>query len=149
MEPIEVLEEVIELLSDHSNRAKYIILLALEARDPNAAAVGNQLVLRFSSFFMRVMYVIHPPIDSEVPGKSANVNWAVRAAHKSLPLEFGASFIDRAVVTVCDCDAKASEHYFNERGFYALPLLRRPRPLPPHFTLPPAQHPGAPFCYLQ
>lgn len=129
MEPIEVLEEVIELLSDHSNREKYVILLALEARDPNAAAFGNQLVLRFSPLFMRVMYVIHPQIDAEVPGKSANVNWAVRAAHKSLPLEFGASFIDRAVVTVCDCDAKASEHYFNERAFARSRNARR-RPPP-------------------
>lgn len=114
-EPVEVLEETIDHLACHSNRKQYVILLCLEAKDKAAAAVGEGLIARYSGFFGRVMYAIHPSgIESEVPGKSANVNWAVRAAHASLDSEWGTVVTDRIAVTVADCDAKISEHYFNE-----------------------------------
>lgn len=114
-EPIEVLEETIDHLSMQSNRANYIILLCLEAKDKHAAAVGETLVRKYAGVFHRVMYAIHPSgIEWEVPGKSANVNWGARAAYATLEQDLGARALDRIVVTVADCDAKVSEHYFNE-----------------------------------
>jgi hypothetical protein len=114
-EPIEVLEETIDNLAIHSNRGAYIILLCLEAKDRHAATVGETLVRKYAGVFYRVMYAIHPSgVEWEVPGKSANVNWGVRAAYASLEADMGVRSLDRMVVTVADCDAKVSEHYFNE-----------------------------------
>ena len=114
-EPIEVLQETLDHLSVHSNRQQYIILLCLEAADKNAATVGETLVKIYQGYFMRVMYAIHPSgIETEVPGKSANVNWGARAAYAFLEESMGATAVDRMVISICDCDAKVSEHYFNE-----------------------------------
>lgn len=114
-EPVEVLEEVIDHLACHSNRRQYIILLCLEDRDKNCVDVGEGLIARYSGFFARVMYVVHPSGNElEVPGKSANVNYAVRSAYNTIEMEWGRRIINRIVVTVADCDAKVSEHYFNE-----------------------------------
>jgi hypothetical protein len=114
-EPIEVLQETLDHLSVHSNRQQYIILLCLEAADKNAATVGETLVKIYQGYFMRVMYAIHPSgIETEVPGKSANVNWGARAAYAFLEESMGAAAVDRMVISICDCDAKVSEHYFNE-----------------------------------
>lgn len=114
-EPVEVLEEVIDHLACHSNRRQYVILLCLEDRDTNCIDVGEGLIARYSGFFARVMYVVHPAGNElEVPGKSANVNYAVRSAYNTLEMDWGRRVVNRMVVTVADCDAKISEHYFNE-----------------------------------
>ena len=114
-EPIEVLQETIDHLAAHSNRHCYIVLLCLEAKDKSAAAVGDALVRQYEGVFSRIMYAIHPGgIETEVPGKSANVNWGARAAYAFLEATMGGAAVDRMVVTVADCDAKVSEHYFNE-----------------------------------
>jgi len=114
-EPIDVLEDVLDALALHSNRGQYVILNCLEARDPAAVRVGEGLVLRYGSLFKRVLYAVHPGnVEAEVPGKSSNVNFGVRAAHAALETEWGSRAMEGIVVTCADCDAKISEHYFNE-----------------------------------
>ena len=69
----------------------------------------------YNLVFSRIMYAIHPGgIEVEVPGKSANVNWGARAAYAYLERTLGPAAVDRMAITVADCDAKVSEHYFNE-----------------------------------
>jgi len=128
-EPIDVVEDVLDSLAQHSNRGQYIICLCLESRDPHATRFGEELTVRYGLTFKRVLFYIHPSgIEKEVPGKSSNINFGVRGAHATLEKERGggslvpgntsasalACALDNVVVTVADCDAKISEHYFNE-----------------------------------
>lgn len=113
-EPVDVLEETLDNLGAHNNREAYIVLLALEARDPNAQAVGEALARKYGAVFGRVLYAVHPGgLAGEVPGKSANTAWAVKTAAPLLEAALGAAALDRVVVTVCDIDAQVSQHYFN------------------------------------
>ena len=113
-EPVDVLEETLDGLASHNNREAYIVLLALEARDPAAGAVGEALTRKYGAMFRRVLYAVHPGgIDGEVPGKSANTAWAVKTSAPILEREMGAAALDRMVVTVCDIDAQVPQHYFN------------------------------------
>ena len=103
-----MLEGVLGLRGAHARaRASDVILLCLESRDPDAAAFGAALAARFGGAFFRVLYSVPPTgRPDEVPGKSANDNWGVRSAVGALTAELGAAAVDRAVVTVCDCDAR-------------------------------------------
>ena len=113
-EPVEVLEESLGHLATHDNREAYIIVLALEAKDPNAVAVGEALVRKYGRMFNRVLYAIHQSgVEGEVPGKSANTCFAVRTAAGILDKDLGPAALDRMVVTVCDIDAQVSANYFN------------------------------------
>jgi hypothetical protein len=114
-EPIDVLEDVLDALALHTNRGQYVILCCLEAKDPHAVSVGESLVVRYGARFKRVMFAVHPGgVESEVPGKSSNLNFGVRAAHAALEAEWGVRASEAVVVTCADCDARISEHYFNE-----------------------------------
>ena len=113
-EPVEVLEESLSHLASHDNREAYIIVLALEAKDPNATAVGEVLVRKYGRLFNRVLYAVHQSgVEGEVPGKSANTCCSVRTAAGILEKEMGPAALDRMCVTVCDIDAQVSQHYFN------------------------------------
>lgn len=137
-EPLDVLEETLGNLASHSNRERYIVLLALEAKDDKAVAVGELMARKWGRSFARVLYAVHPSaIDGEVPGKSSNTNWAAQTAAGVMERDpgLGPSACDRTVVTVCDIDARISEMYFNELSARFAAALRESRPV---FFAPPS-----------
>ena len=93
-EPIDVVEDVLDSLAQHSNRGQYIICLCLESRDPHATRFGEELTVRYGLTFKRVLFYIHPSgIEKEVPGKSSNINFGVRGAHATLEKERGGGLL--------------------------------------------------------
>jgi hypothetical protein len=139
-EPADVIEDALRSLAAHP-RAKraYVVQLCLEARDPGAAAFGRAMAARFAGGFLRLLVALHPAGRAdEVPGKSANVNWGVRAAAAALAADAalgGPRAVDRAVVTVCDCDAKVGAQYFDELALRFAASVAEGRPV---FWAPPA-----------
>ena len=136
-EPVDVLEETLTNLASHNNRDTYVILLALEAKDDKATAVGELLARKWGRSFARVLYAVHHMADGEVPGKSSNTAWAVQTATASLERDpgMGPRACDRMVVTVCDIDARINQHYFNSLSIKFACALRENRPV---FFAPPS-----------
>ncbi len=112
-EPEEILNEALELLASHTYAKSYMVVLALEAGAPgDVPAFGARVCGAHERHFHGMFAALHPRgIAGEMPGKSANVNWAVRAAHSELcsqgvPME-------RVCITVMDTDTHMMEEYLN------------------------------------
>lgn len=115
------------LAAQRDARRAMVVVLAMEARDPNARETLKTLQLELGGKFLALHGTLHALRSGEVGGKSSNENWAVRCAKRRL-VEEESVRSERVVVTVCDADT-----YFHTSHFAALtwayvaadPLARR------------------------
>lgn len=55
----------------------------MEARDPNATSVANQLLFQYKHRFRDMQSTTHPQdLAGEAPGKSSNISWAAKEVQK-------------------------------------------------------------------
>ncbi|GAB4423359.1 MAG: hypothetical protein Kow00106_20410 [Anaerolineae bacterium] len=89
------------------------VVLAMEGGDPFAADRAAHLQEGYASRFRHVLVTHHPVgLPGEVPGKSANLAWAIRQARQRLVDQYGYS-PDQVVVTVMDADTLWHPAYFD------------------------------------
>lgn len=89
------------------------VVLALEAGDPAAAIRAARLQRDYAPRFRHLLITQHPAgLPGEVPGKSANLAWAMRHARQRLIDQEGYS-PDQVVVTVMDADTLWHPAYFD------------------------------------
>ncbi|GAC1317156.1 MAG: hypothetical protein NVSMB2_10580 [Chloroflexota bacterium] len=91
------------------------VVLAFEARDPNAPERAARLRERFGALFAHVLVTFHPDGQGEVRGKSANLTWAAKRVQAEL-IETGKLDPDGLVVTVCDADSRLHDRYLAALG---------------------------------
>lgn len=98
------------------------VVLAFEARDPDAPQRAQRLSARFAPLFAHVLVTFHPDGPGEVRGKSANLTWAARRVQTEL-IETGKLDPNDLVVTVCDADSRLHHRYLAALGY---DMLTRP-----------------------
>lgn len=110
-EPIEILRKTMQCLADQTFNTKQInVVLAAEAVDPNGVAVSEMLKREFETKFNHIWITNHVLQYGEIKGKSSNMNWAAREAHKKI-LELGWD-LKKTTVTSSDADSKLDKNYF-------------------------------------
>jgi len=111
-EPPHIIRRTLENLSRQDfPKERLIIVLATEAKDPNAASVGAIMKHEFESVFGHFVVTRHILHNGEVTGKSSNMAWASKRVveylkKKHIPLDF-------VTVTSCDADAFLHPKYFS------------------------------------
>lgn len=119
-EPIEVLEESLRYLCAQDFPLRRVgVLIAFEARDPDAREKARLLQRRFGPHFGQFWTTFHPDRPGEVRGKSSNLAYAVPWAKRLLVEEFGVP-IERVVVTICDADSRLHPKYLSALGYQYL-----------------------------
>ena len=72
----------------------------MEARDPNASAVANQLLSLFKTRFRDMQHTVHPEgLAGEAPGKSSNISWAAKEVQRKY---YGSPNFKDILLTVMD-----------------------------------------------
>ena len=78
----------------------------MEARDPNASSVANQLLLMFKHRFKDMQYTTHPEgLIGEAPGKSSNISWAAKEVQRKY---YGSPNFKDVLLTVMDSGVSSS-----------------------------------------
>jgi cellulose synthase/poly-beta-1,6-N-acetylglucosamine synthase-like glycosyltransferase len=112
-EPTEVLETSLSYLAQQDYPRRNIwVVLALEARDPDARARAATLARRFDGQFAAIWSTFHHDRPGEVRGKSSNLAYAGRWAKERLVDELGLDPGD-ILVTVCDADSRLHARYMS------------------------------------
>lgn len=111
-EPIDILRKTMQCLADQTFNTKQInVVLAAEAADPDGVSVSETLKEEFKTKFNNIWITNHVLQHGEIKGKSANMNWAGREAHKII-LELGWD-LKKTTVTSSDADSKLDKNYFS------------------------------------
>ncbi|KEF53760.1 uncharacterized protein A1O9_10161 [Exophiala aquamarina CBS 119918] len=110
-EEVEILEASLRVLASHRYaKTSYDVFLAMEQRDPNAAAVATSLSHLFKHKFRDLQVTLHPSdIPGEAPGKSSNVSWAAKAVERKY---VNSSSWTDVLITVMDSDTHLLSKYF-------------------------------------
>jgi hypothetical protein len=88
-----------------------IVVLAMEAAEPEAAEKAMILQTEYAGKFYRMYSTIHPRgLSGELQVKSANQTWALRSVKRQLQEELGLS-LDQIVVTTSDADSLLHTKY--------------------------------------
>jgi hypothetical protein len=103
-EPIEILSATIESLAANAVAEMTIIVIASEARDPDAVATFQTLKSKFGHQFLDFFMTAHTIEPGEVAGKSSNENWAVRQLYDYVVQQRDMDPYE-VMVTVCDADS--------------------------------------------
>lgn len=102
-EPHEVLCRTLDSLAGQSiSKERSCILLALEAADKSAPETLEFLRMQYDGCFGNIWSTTHQLEGPEIPGKSANENFAVRWLHQYL-LQSGHD-PSSVMLTICDAD---------------------------------------------
>lgn len=110
-EPTEVLETSLNYLAQQDYPAENIwVVLAFEARDPEARARSAMLLGRFQGQFGGMWSTFHQDRPGEVRGKSSNLAYAGHWAKERLVDELGLD-MRHVLVTVCDADSRLHARY--------------------------------------
>lgn len=110
----EGLARTLRSLATQVNADQVVVVLAMEAREAEAAGKAGRLIAQFQSAFAGIFATFHPAgMPGELAGKGSNEAWAARQAYRRL-IE-GGDDIGRYTVTSCDADA-----VFHPRHFMAL-----------------------------
>jgi hypothetical protein len=130
-ESVDVLRTTLRHLAEQDfPRERLAVVLAFEARDPQAGRRARLLTQEFEDQFGYLWATFHPQLPGEVAGKSSNEAWAARFAKERLIDELG---IDIAYTTVTSCDADSRFHakYFSALTYEFLtkPRLRMFQPV--------------------
>jgi cellulose synthase/poly-beta-1,6-N-acetylglucosamine synthase-like glycosyltransferase len=116
----EILIETVECIAQQTAAADRIaVVLAFEARDPQAPARAERLTERYADRFANWLVTMHPDLPGEVKGKSSNLAWAARRVHEEL---IAAGRLDQRnlLVTVCDADSRMDRQYVAALGHEVL-----------------------------
>jgi len=111
-EPLHILKRTLDNLTHQDFPLKRIVVvLATEAKDPQAKTTGLLLEKEFGSRFGHFLVTRHTLHHGEVAGKSSNMAWAAKRLVKAfkkwqIPL-------DSATVTSCDADALLHPKYLS------------------------------------
>jgi hypothetical protein len=120
MESDEILAETLHRLAIQTvPRARIGVVLAFEARDPQAQARAARLTQRFADYFGRWLVTMHPDVPGEVKGKSSNLAWAARRVQAEL-IARGHLDPRNLLVTVCDADSRLDPQYLAALGHQML-----------------------------
>lgn len=111
-EPRHILERTIENLSHQDfPKEQLIIVLASEAKDPNALDTQRYFKKKFAHHFGAFLTTMHKLSDGETVGKSSNM--ASAATYVVQYLESQHILIDFITVTSCDADALLHPKYLS------------------------------------
>lgn len=111
-EPIHILRRTLNNLSNQDfPQSKLVVVLATEAKDPEALITSRILKQEFEHKFGRFIVTRHTLKNGEVAGKSSNMAWAARQVVRTIK-EWG---IPLTYITITSCDADALLHpkYFS------------------------------------
>jgi hypothetical protein len=76
----------------------------MEARDPNASSVAEQLLFTFKNRFRHIQYTMHPEdLAGEAPGKSSNISWTGKEVQR---MYYSSSAWKDIMLTVMDSKAQ-------------------------------------------
>ncbi|MEP7288042.1 MAG: hypothetical protein ABI947_19995 [Chloroflexota bacterium] len=105
-EELSVLRQTLDRLAQQSPaRQQVIVVLAMEAGEPEAAAKAAILEAEYAHCFLHLFSTLHPRgLSGELQTKSANQTWAVRSIKRRLVDEMGYS-LDQIVLTTSDADS--------------------------------------------
>eukprot|EP01025_Chloroclados_australasicus_P009679 TRINITY_DN13707_c0_g1_i9.p1 TRINITY_DN13707_c0_g1~~TRINITY_DN13707_c0_g1_i9.p1 ORF type:complete len:515 (+),score=35.99 TRINITY_DN13707_c0_g1_i9:207-1751(+) len=110
-EDVSILQSTLRSLGEHEDANKrYLVVLAMEAREEGHETKAKLLIDEFQNSFFRLVYTSHIQSPGEAQGKASNVDWAVRhisAALKDVPKS-------NVMCTVMDCDTLLSAMYIQE-----------------------------------
>lgn len=112
-EPITTLEKTLESLVEQTIPLKNLhIMLSFEEREGEVAKQkAQELKARFGNKFGDLWTTLHPDIEGEVKGKSANTCWGAKKA-KSLLVDKQGINIENVTITSEDADARFHPSYF-------------------------------------
>lgn len=111
-EPIHILKRTLSNLTKQDfPLERIIIVLATEAKDPEAATTAKLLTEEFGKKFGKFLVTSHQLTPGEVAGKSSNMAWAARRVVEKLK-PWGID-INNTTVTSCDADALLHPKYFS------------------------------------
>ena len=123
----EGLSRTLEALAAQGNASQVVVVMAMEAREPEARAKAGRLLLRYRTAFADMFATYHPAgLPNETPGKGSNEAWAAREAHIRL-IENGGDDIARYSVTSCDADAVFHPNHFEALNYLFLSAADRYR----------------------
>ena len=109
-EPLHVILETIQSLSNQTKAENTILAVAFESKSPDVHTKIGTIGKNFSHVFENIFYPIHPRgIAGEIPGKCSNTNHALRMAIEML--EKGGYDTDNILITSCDADTKFHPRY--------------------------------------
>jgi cellulose synthase/poly-beta-1,6-N-acetylglucosamine synthase-like glycosyltransferase len=115
-EPIHILERTIENLAKQDFPAeRIIIVLAQEAKDPEADTVGLALSEKYGQRFGHFHITKHELTPGEVAGKSSNMAWAGREVVRKLA-DWNIP-VSQVLVTSCDADALLHPKYLSALSY--------------------------------
>ena len=116
-EPLEVIETSLGyLLTQDFAPERVNVVVAFEARDPDAPVKAQLLRERFGTAFGQFWTTFHPDRRGEVRGKSSNLAYAVHWAHRRLSEEAGVPSHD-VIVSVCDADSRLHPKYLSALAY--------------------------------
>lgn len=122
-EPLEVMLETLESLRAQTVPSQLFVVVGLEEKTPDFRKKQTAILQKYEGVFMETMVTRHPfGIIGEIPGKSSNINYAVRTTVDYLKRK-GMYNRDRCIVTTCDSDNMFSSKYFEFLGY---DFLKRP-----------------------
>jgi hypothetical protein len=111
-EELIVLRQTLDRLAIQSlAKTQVIVVLAMEAGEPEAAAKAEILHREYGHCFLHLLATLHPRgISGELQVKSANSTWAIRSVKNLLVEEMGYS-LDQIVITTSDADSLLHPKY--------------------------------------
>lgn len=111
-EPIHILRRTLASLTKQDfPQHKLMVVLATEAKDPEARKTASLLTKEFAPQFGKFIVTRHVLTPGEVAGKSSNMAWA--AKHVIAKLASWGVSLPYATVTSCDADALLHPKYFS------------------------------------
>lgn len=130
-ESVDILRTTVRHLAEQDfPRERMAVVLAFEARDPEAARRARLITQEFESVFGYLWSTFHPQLPGEVAGKSSNEAWAARWAKEQLIDNAGVD-LQLTTVTTCDADSRFAPKYFSAlaHNFLTKPRLRMYQPV--------------------
>jgi len=110
-EPLHILQRTINNLAHQDfPKKRMVIVLATEAKDPDAPNTAALLQKEFRTVFGHFITTRHVLQPGEIAGKSSNMAWAARQA--AIYLQRCKIPLDQATITSCDADAIPHQKYF-------------------------------------
>jgi len=110
-EPLHILRRTLSNLeSQKFPKEKLIVVLATEAKDPDAVETASILKQEYGNKFGRFFITRHTLTNGETAGKSSNMAWAAQKIYEILKQD--GFDITYTTVTSCDADAILHPSYF-------------------------------------
>lgn len=120
-EPLEVLEATVGSLAECTLAHSTIVILACEARDPDAKRVYEILEKKYGDYFRDFLMSSHELAPGEIAGCSSNENNAARHVYDYAVKEDIDPY--RVMLTICDADSLFDKCYLEhvEAEFWRTP----------------------------